>query len=156
MSRIKKKSGKGQPGISTASLPDIVFMLLFFFMAAAVMKSVEPLVKYTKPNAKAVTRFENKNLLATIKIGTAVDKKSDKVLIHLDDDFKDVTLEEDMWSRIEEYIGTRKSNLGQPDDKHLVAAIEADTEVKMLYINKIKSILRDCDQYKVTYLTNEE
>ena len=32
MSRFKKKKGGGTPAISTASLPDIVFMLLFFFM----------------------------------------------------------------------------------------------------------------------------
>ena len=29
MSRFKKKKGSGTPAISTASLPDIVFMLLF-------------------------------------------------------------------------------------------------------------------------------
>ena len=32
MSKFKKKKSDGQPAISTASLPDIVFMLLFFFM----------------------------------------------------------------------------------------------------------------------------
>ena len=32
MSKFKKKKGGDLPAISTASLPDIVFMLLFFFM----------------------------------------------------------------------------------------------------------------------------
>ena len=35
MSRFKKKGGKDTPGISTASLPDIIFMLLFFFNSYA-------------------------------------------------------------------------------------------------------------------------
>ena len=38
MSRFKKKKQDGVPAISTASLPDIVFMLLFFFMVSTVMK----------------------------------------------------------------------------------------------------------------------
>ena len=33
MAKIKKDKKKGTPAISTASLPDIVFMLLFFFIA---------------------------------------------------------------------------------------------------------------------------
>ena len=38
MSKFKKKTDGGIPAISTASLPDIVFMLLFFFMVATVMR----------------------------------------------------------------------------------------------------------------------
>ena len=38
MSKFKKKKDGGLPAISTASLPDIVFMLLFFFMVATVMR----------------------------------------------------------------------------------------------------------------------
>ena len=34
MSKFKKKGSGELPKISTASLPDIVFMLLFFFMVA--------------------------------------------------------------------------------------------------------------------------
>ena len=38
MSKFKKKKSGELPEISTASLPDIVFMLLFFFMTATTMK----------------------------------------------------------------------------------------------------------------------
>ena len=38
MSKFKKKKGGDLPAISTASLPDIVFMLLFF-MVATVMRT---------------------------------------------------------------------------------------------------------------------
>ncbi len=34
MSKFKNKTKGDMPAISTASLPDIVFMLLFFFMVA--------------------------------------------------------------------------------------------------------------------------
>ncbi|NJL15772.1 MAG: biopolymer transporter ExbD, partial [Microscillaceae bacterium] len=39
------KKEKPQPGISTASLPDIVFMLLFFFMVSTVLRETDLLVK---------------------------------------------------------------------------------------------------------------
>ena len=38
MSKFKKKKSGEQQAINTASLPDIVFMLLFFFMVATVMR----------------------------------------------------------------------------------------------------------------------
>ena len=41
MSKFKKKKSGDQPAISTASLPDIVFMLLFFFMVTTVMREVD-------------------------------------------------------------------------------------------------------------------
>jgi biopolymer transport protein ExbD len=45
MSKFRKKGGKEVPPISTASLPDIVFMLLFFFMVSTTMREVT--LKYT-------------------------------------------------------------------------------------------------------------
>ena len=41
MAKFIKKRGKGSPGINTASLPDIVFMLLFFFMVVTKLRDAE-------------------------------------------------------------------------------------------------------------------
>ncbi|MBU2018950.1 MAG: biopolymer transporter ExbD [Bacteroidetes bacterium] len=49
MSKFKKDSGKSVPGVNTSSLPDIVFMLLFFFMVATTSKEVDPTVQVTQP-----------------------------------------------------------------------------------------------------------
>jgi biopolymer transport protein ExbD len=45
MSKFRKNDDKKAPGINTSSLPDIVFMLLFFFMVATTTKEIDPLVK---------------------------------------------------------------------------------------------------------------
>ncbi|MGB0983810.1 MAG: ExbD/TolR family protein, partial [Saprospiraceae bacterium] len=45
MSKFKKKRGAATPEISTASLPDIIFMLLFFFMVVTVMRESELKIK---------------------------------------------------------------------------------------------------------------
>lgn len=40
MAKFKKDGKRETPAISTASLPDIVFMLLFFFMVSTTMREV--------------------------------------------------------------------------------------------------------------------
>lgn len=49
MSKFKKEGGKSAPGVNTSSLPDIVFMLLFFFMVATTSKESDPSVKVVQP-----------------------------------------------------------------------------------------------------------
>ena len=56
----KKKSGE-LPAISTASLPDIVFMLLFFFMVATVMRDTTLMVQNTLPAADQIQKLDKKD-----------------------------------------------------------------------------------------------
>ena len=49
MSKFKKKKSGDLPAISTASLPDIVFMLLFFFMVVTVLRDSNLLVMQRLP-----------------------------------------------------------------------------------------------------------
>ena len=55
MSKFKKDDKKGAPGVNTSSLPDIVFMLLFFFMVATTSKESDPTVKVIQPEGLRTT-----------------------------------------------------------------------------------------------------
>lgn len=55
MSKFRKENKKGAPGVNTSSLPDIVFMLLFFFMVATTSKESDPTVKVTQPEGVRTT-----------------------------------------------------------------------------------------------------
>ena len=68
MAVMKKKGGKGLPPISTASLPDVIFMILFFFMVSTTMRDQELLVRYTLPNATEVQKLEKKSLVSYIPV----------------------------------------------------------------------------------------
>ena len=73
MSKFRKKK-KGLPALSTASLPDIVFMLLFFFMVTTKMRETSLLVDTPRlPSATEVKKLENKSLVSTIYVGKAKD-----------------------------------------------------------------------------------
>jgi biopolymer transport protein ExbD len=60
MSKFKKSGSKELPPISTASLPDIVFMLLFFFMVSTTMREVTLNVKIKLPTATELSKLEKK------------------------------------------------------------------------------------------------
>ena len=75
MSKFRKKK-KGMPALSTASLPDIVFMLLFFFMVTTTMRETDLLIDSPRlPSASEVKKLERKSLVSTIYVGKAKDPK---------------------------------------------------------------------------------
>ena len=61
MAKFERKGKGGTPAISTASLPDIVFMLLFFFMVTTVMREVSLKVKISPPEATEIKKLEKKS-----------------------------------------------------------------------------------------------
>ena len=69
MSRFKKATGKQVKSINTASLPDIVFMLLFFFMVTTVMRETELKIQVHVPEATEIKKLEKKSLVSYIYIG---------------------------------------------------------------------------------------
>ncbi len=60
MSKFKNRKTKELPAISTASLPDIVFMLLFFFMVATVMRKNTLMIANELPIANQVEKLDKK------------------------------------------------------------------------------------------------
>ena len=61
MAKFSKKRGKASPEVSTASLPDIIFMLLFFFMVVTVLRDSELKVQVNTPNVTELTKLEEKS-----------------------------------------------------------------------------------------------
>ena len=69
MSRFKKDDYTrecAQP--STASLPDIVFMILCFFMVTTSMREVTLKIKVKVPEATEINKLEKKSLVSYIYI----------------------------------------------------------------------------------------
>ena len=58
MAKFGKKSKTSQD-IPTAALPDIIFMLLFFFMVTTVMRETDILVKQILPKAIQLSKLDN-------------------------------------------------------------------------------------------------
>tara|TARA_B110000444_G_C18851574_1_gene606154 strand:- start:7090 stop:7557 length:468 start_codon:yes stop_codon:yes gene_type:complete len=150
MSRFKKKKGEGTPAISTASLPDIVFMLLFFFMVTTVMRETTLLVENVLPKASEVKKIEDKSLCSYIYVGAPVAgmkaKFGSEPRIQLNDSFK-------LSSEIQEFVATKREATAEEKKPQLVTCIKADVDAKMGLITDIKQELRKAQAYKINYAT---
>ncbi len=148
-----KKKQKDTPAITTASLPDIVFMLLCFFMVVTKMRDAEVFVKTNVPNATELQKLEDKTLLNYIYIGSPTKQYQEKMgsapRIQLDDAF--ATPED-----IPVWVEKRKINNISPD-KHgkMIAAMRIDKDAKMGIITKVKTELRKVNLRKVSYLAGK-
>ncbi len=78
MSKFKKKRNDEQPAINTASLPDIVFMLLFFFMVATVMRDNTLMVENKLPAADQIQKLDKKDQFQDTNVLTPKEKKDSK------------------------------------------------------------------------------
>ena len=66
---FEKRRANTKTEIPTSSMPDIIFMLLLFFMVTTTMREVEVLVSFKLPEAKAIEKIENKRLVSYIWVG---------------------------------------------------------------------------------------
>ena len=89
MAKFRKEGKKEVPQVSTSSLPDIVYMLIFFFMITTTMRDVELKVKSSPlPKASEIQKLEHKALVSSIYIGAPRDTKlGTESRIQLDDAF---------------------------------------------------------------------
>lgn len=147
----KKKSGE-LPAVSTASLPDIVFMLLFFFMTVTTMKDSSIMVENTLPQASEVKKLEKKELIITIYVGAPTDQYTDQFgtesRIQLNDKFASI---EDVGPYILEEIATRPQEL----QNKITVSLKIDKEANMGLISDIKTEMRKVNALKINYTTAE-
>ena len=145
MSKFKKKK-KGMPGISTASLPDIVFMLLFFFMVTTVMRETTLKVQFKLPQATEVKKLEKKSLVSYIYVGKAKDLPGDQ--IQLNDRISSV-------KDVKTFIFSERAKHKEEDIPFLTTSIKADMEANVGTITDIKIELRDINALKINYSTRK-
>jgi biopolymer transport protein ExbD len=67
--KFEKRRANTKQEIPTSSMPDIVFMLLMFFMTVTTLREVDVLVSFKLPEAKAIEKIENKRLVSYIWVG---------------------------------------------------------------------------------------
>jgi biopolymer transport protein ExbD len=149
MSKFKKNDSKEMPPISTASLPDIVFMLLFFFMVTTTMREVDLRIQTPiAPYATELTKLERKDLVSYVYIGTPLPKFQNaygtEPRIQLNDNFKKV---ED----IKDFIASERESAKEADRPKLMTSIKADKYVQMGIISDVKQALRKCNALKLNY-----
>lgn len=148
MSKFKKGGKKEMPAITSSSLSDIVFMLLFFFMVTTQMRETENKVSVKVPEASEVVKLERKDLNSYINIGTPIRalqaQFGTEPRIQLNDSFKTTT-------DIRDFIAAERESKSEQDRQFMTVSIRADQDVRMGIVSDVKQELRRCSALKIMY-----
>lgn len=148
MSKFKKGGSKDTPAISTASLPDIIFMLLFFFMVVTVLRDSEQMVNVITPTATELTKFENKSLVNYIFVGRPTEKYQKtygtKPRMQLGDKFATV-------DDIPLFLENHRASINESQHGGITTSLKIDGKVTMGIVGDIKTALRKAGQLRLNY-----
>ncbi|MDD4819546.1 MAG: biopolymer transporter ExbD [Flavobacteriales bacterium] len=148
MSKFKKKQAGGVPKISTASLPDVIFMLLFFFMISTVMRETTLKVEQIMPEASEVQKLERKNLVSYIYVGKPkreyMAQYGTEDALQLNDSFESV-------DKIKDFVYAEKESRRPEERDALTFSIKGDVNSKMGIFTDIKQELRKANALKINY-----
>ncbi len=148
MAVMKKKGNKGLPPISTASLPDVIFMILFFFMVSTTMREQELLVRFTLPSASEVQKLEKKSLVSYIHVGPPAQSMQGKFgtapRIQLNDSYSTTR-------DILDFVASERDQLNEIDRASMTICLKSDGAVRMGTITDIKQELRRAQALKLSY-----
>lgn len=150
MSKFRKKSSSKQE-IPTSALPDIIFMLLFFFMVTTVLREVTINVKQRIPDATQLRKLQRKSLVSYLYIGEPkkTDQWGSEPRIQANDVFiepKDVTL----------WVTQEKDKLDEVERDQITIAMKVDKEAQRGLISDVELELRKANARKLLYTTLQE
>ncbi len=147
MSKFRKKSKTSQD-IPTSALPDIIFMLLFFFMVTTVLRESTINVRQRIPRAHELRKLQRKSLVSYLYVGAP--KKTDQwgkePRIQANDVFietKDIV----MW------VAQEKDKLDEVERDQITIALKVDEDAKMGLVSDIQLQLREANARKLMYST---
>ena len=139
--KFKSKKQRKKPEFNTTALPDIIFLLLFFFMVATVLKTQQVKTSFKLPEATQLTEMKKQVQILNIYLG--IDEQENKTQIQADEHL--VPME-----KLSQLIASIKA---KTTDKELVVALKADKRIKMYEVNEVKTMLRKQNLRKITYVS---
>ena len=150
MSKFKKKANVKQE-IPTSSMPDVVFMLLFFFMVTTQLRDTSIMVKQRIPEATQLRKLQRKSLVAYLYIGepTKTGDFGTEPKIQADDAFivpKDII----------QWVNNKKSELDEIERDQLTVSLKVDNETKRGIIVDVETELKRANARKLMYSTIQQ
>ena len=150
MAKFGKKA-KTSENIPTSALPDIIFMLLFFFMVTTVLREQDILVEQKLPQATQLQKLQKKTLISYIYVGkpknTALYGSEPRVQAN------DALLDT---KAIVQWVNQERDQLAEADRGLITISMKADRDVKMGPISDVQTELREADARRVLYASTKK
>jgi biopolymer transport protein ExbD len=148
MSRFRRQATREVPGLNLASLPDLIFTVLFFFMIVTHMRQVTPRVHYEVPQGTELQKDVRKTGLVYLFIGRPVDGQgrvlSDEPRIQLNDRY--VTVDQ-----IGPEIARLRNSLPAEERHLLTVSLRVDRDTEMGLVSDVKQALRHAGALHINY-----
>ena len=149
---LQRKTRKSLPQLSTASLPDIIFILLFFFLVATKLRKHQPMVQVHPATEHNLERLDKKSLVSYIYIGNPTDEyaqsQGNTTKIQLNDVFADI-------SDIPAFIAGERDKIDEEMHPAMVVSLRVDANVPMGVVNAVKAELQKANVLRINYSARE-
>jgi biopolymer transport protein ExbD len=133
--KFEKRRASTKQEIPTASMPDIVFMLLLFFMVTTTLREVDVLVSFKLPEAQAIEKIENKRLVSYLWVGNNGRIQINDSIVQLND--------------IQNIMYRKRQEL-----PNVIVSMRIDKNQEMGLITDIQQELRKAYCLRINYSTN--
>ena len=142
----------GVPSLNVASMPDLIFTVLFFFMIVTHMRSDEVKVRLEVPAGSEVKKLTGHPAIINIYIGRQGDKETGKQentwLVQLNGDLVSP-------SEIPARINAIRSKLSPENAERLTVSFRADRHAPMGLVSDVKQALQQAYALKINYSATE-
>ena len=146
----KNIRSKEVPGLNTASLPDLIFTVLFFFMIVTQMRHDEIKVRLTEPEGTNLAKLQQKKNATFIYIGKDITQSDEgNYIIQIDNNIVPQSM-------VYSYMKKKTSGMAKEDVKKMVINIKADKDIPMNIIKDVKESLKKANTLLVHYSANEK
>ena len=147
MSKFKKKQAKTKQAVPTSAMPDVVFMLLIFFMVTTVLREVELQVQIEYSKAENIEKIEQKRLVSYIYVGPVRlgNNRLGETKIQIDD-----TLIDDLGS-IRNIMYDKLM-----EEPRLIVSLRVDQQSEFGIITDVQQELRHAGTLRINYSTLRE
>ena len=137
-----RRTSPGIPGLNLASMPDLIFTVLFFFMLVTHMRDDELKIRYQVPSGTEVQKMQQKSAVINLYISADGQVQIDNQLTTL--------------AGIAPYINKVREGLSPENQDRLTVSLKADKRTPMGVIADVKQELQKSFALKVNYSGTEQ
>ena len=142
--RMMRRPQHSVPGLNTASLPDLIFTVLFFFMLVTHMRDVELKVRYEVPQGTELEKLTHKSAVSFVYIGTPMGTRDTTMLLQLNDKIADV-------AQVQQYVEDERNHMSAEDQGRMTVSIKADRKAPLGIVADVKQALQQAGALKINY-----
>ena len=136
MQSIFRRSSHNMPGLNLASMPDLIFTVLFFFMIVTHMRHDDVKVRYQVPAGTEVRKLQQKSAVINIYIGEGK--------IQVNNQLTDV-------EHLPQLIEAERKKLSEDNAERLTVSLKADKHTPMGIIADVKEALQHSFALRINY-----